>query len=94
MYRAEIIANRSVRSDLVESLEKNIPDILYTIIPDVCGRGGSSRKLGTTIWPELNFILLAYITDDNADEIRRIVSELKTQFPDEGIASFLMHSDD
>ena len=59
MYRAEIVANQSIQEDLTELLEQTIPNILYTIIPLVQGRGKSDRKLGNTTWPDkFPFVLL------------------------------------
>ena len=53
MYRLEIIANKSVEEDITDALEQYIPEILYSIVPLVYGRGGNDRKLGTSTWPEL-----------------------------------------
>ena len=39
MYRVEIISNQSVQDDIIELLEQEIPDLQYTILPDVQGRG-------------------------------------------------------
>ncbi|HNY21026.1 MAG TPA: hypothetical protein PKO22_02640 [Treponemataceae bacterium] len=94
MYRVEIIANRSVQEETVEYLEAAIPDILYTIIPDVHGRGKEDRKLGTVTWPEVNFILIAYVEDSHARVVRERVRELKENFPNEGIKLFMLKSED
>ena len=45
MYRVEIIANQSVQDDIIETLEENIPDFLYTLIPLVHGRGKAGYEL-------------------------------------------------
>ncbi len=63
MYRIEIISNKSVEEDITQALEQYIPGILYTVIPLAYGRGKSSYKLGTTTWPETNFVLTSYIED-------------------------------
>ena len=60
LYRAEIISNQSVQEDIVERLEKELPSIQYTVIPEIHGRGTHTKKLGDTIWPEMNFVLFAY----------------------------------
>jgi len=94
MCRAEIIANRSVQEEMVEALESDIPGILYTLIPDVQGRGEEDRKRGTVTWPELNFCLFAYVEDKEAAEMRRVVALIKQRFPNEGIKLFILCSRD
>ncbi len=93
MYRAEIIANQSVQDDIIEALEDHIPDILYTVLPLVHGRGGSDRKLGSTTWPESNFVLFSYVPDDAVPVVRAVVTAIKQKFPDEGIKLFFVHAE-
>ncbi len=90
MYRAEIIANQSVQDDIIEVLEEYIPDILYTITPLVNGRGGNDYKLGSTTWPETNFMMISYIEDSQKDRVRSIIKAVKEKFPDEGIKLFFV----
>ena len=93
MYRIEIVANRSVKEEIIEGLEESIPGVLYTVIPEAEGRGKRDRKLGTTIWPELNFILFAYVEDDTVAVVKTVIGEVKRRFPNEGIALFQMRSE-
>jgi len=90
MTRIEIISNRSVQTDIVETLEANIEDFFYTILPVVHGRGKQRRKLGTAIWPEENFMLVAYADDAAAERARGVVAEIKKRFPNEGIKLFTL----
>lgn len=90
MYRVEIIANQSVQDDIIESLEENIPNFLYTTIPLVTGRGKKTYKLGTSSWPEVNFALFAYIEKADAQKVKAIIKAVKKQFPDEGIKLFFV----
>ncbi|MBR5645433.1 MAG: hypothetical protein IKX23_02180 [Treponema sp.] len=94
MYKAEIISNQSVEDDIIELLEQEIPDIQYTILPEVKGRGGSSKKLGDTIWPELNFVLFAYSDLSGIQKIKAIIEAIKKKFPKEGISLFISKSED
>lgn len=87
-YRVEIISNQSVQEDITELLEEEIPDIEYTVIPVVHGKGIKAKKLGTTTWPEQNFVLFAYVSRENALKIKAIVNAVKERFPDEGISFF------
>ena len=88
MYRAEIISNQSVQEDLIELLEENIPGIQYTLIPEIHGRGTKTKKLGDTIWPEMNFVLFSYVQDDEAVKVKSVVEAIKKRFPNEGISVF------
>lgn len=90
MYRAEIIANRSIHDEVVAALEAGVPEIRYTLIPDIQGRGKADRKLGTVTWPELNFMLFAYVDDGEVAAIRAIVDDIKRQFPNEGMKVFFV----
>lgn len=90
MYRVEIIANQSVQDDIIEALEEYIPDILYTVIPLVHGRGKAGYKLGTSSWPEENFALFAYIDKKDAAKVKAIIAAVKKRFPDEGVKVFFV----
>lgn len=90
MYRAEIVANQSIQEDLIELLEQTIPDILYTIIPLVQGRGKDDRKLGNTTWPETNFLLFSYVEDSEIEKVRAVVRAIKKTFKDEGVKLFTL----
>jgi hypothetical protein len=94
MFRAEIIANHSVQDELIEELEKAIPDVLYTVIPEVQGRGGNNRKLGTVTWPEVNFALFAYVSDGDAPTVRAVIADIKERFPNEGIKLFMVRAEE
>lgn len=87
-YRAEIISNQSVQDDIVELIEQEIKGIQYTIIPDVHGTGAHTKKLGDTVWPEMNFDLFTYVSEDDAKKIKAIVKSVKEKFPQEGISLF------
>ncbi len=88
MYRAEIIANQSVQDDIIELIEEHIPSVLYTLIPLAHGRGKSGSKLGTSSWPETNFVLFAYIEKDDAPKLKAVIEAVKKRFPREGIKLF------
>ena len=94
MYRAEIVSNQSVQDDITERLEKEIPGIQYTLIPEVQGRGLKTKKLGDTVWPEMNFILFAYIEDEDAKKVKDVIAQVKERFPNEGISLFFTKGED
>lgn len=93
-YRAEIICNQSVMDDIIECLEAEISDFEYTIIENVHGSGRSTKKLGNTVWPEMNFIIFAYTNLENAKKIKEIVEQLKVKFPREGMNCFFTKSEE
>lgn len=93
-YRAEIISNQSVMEDIVERLEQEIPDFQYTIVENVHGKGLTSKKLGNTVWPEMNFILFAYVNHDSALKIKQIMEEIKQKFPREGMSFFFTKAEE
>ena len=94
MYRAEIVSNQSVQDDITERLEKEIPGIQYTVIPEVHGKGIRTKKLGDVVWPEMNFILFAYIEDDDAKKVKDVIAQVKERFPNEGISLFFTKGED
>lgn len=93
-YRAEIISNQSVQEDIVERLEKEIPSIQYTVIPEIHGRGAHTKKLGDTVWPEMNFVLFAYVSAEEGRKIKEVVATVKERFPNEGISLFFTKAEE
>ncbi len=87
-YRAEIISNQSVQDDVVELLEQEIPGLEYTVFPEVHGCGRTQKKLGDTVWPEMNFVLFAYTDIKGAKKIKACIAAVKKKFPQEGITLF------
>lgn len=88
MIRAEIISNQSVQDDIQELLEIKIPGIEYTVIAGVNGKGKTSKKLGDTVWPEMNFILFAYVSEEDAKKIKNCIEAIKKSYKAEGISLF------
>ncbi len=90
MKRIEIIANHSVETDIIEAVEKGSGErACYTKIPVVFGKGRTNPKMGDSIWPEENFMLIIYAEDDIASLINDNVCSVKKGFPDEGIKIFI-----
>ncbi len=87
-YRIEIISNQSVEDDITELIEEAIPEIQYTVMPVVHGKGGHSKKLGTTTWPEQNFLMFSYVSEEEAKKIKQLVELVKLKFPSEGVSFF------
>ena len=94
LYRAEIISNQSVEEDIIERLEEAIPSIEYTVIPEIHGRGLRSKKLGDTVWPEMNFVLFSYVKKEDALKVKAVVEAVKERFPNEGISLFFTKAEE
>ncbi|MCR4580137.1 MAG: efflux RND transporter permease subunit [Treponema sp.] len=90
LRRCEIIANQSVEDDIIELLERKITGFEYTIDENLYGRGHTSRKLGNSVWPEMNFVLTAYVKSNCVEEINHCIDEVKKRFPREGITLFVI----
>jgi nitrogen regulatory protein PII len=88
MRRLEVIANQSVQEEMIESLQAALPGFQYTVVTPVQGAGRRSQKRGDVVWPELNFILIAYMEAGEAEKARTVIAALKARFPDEGISFF------
>ncbi len=94
MTRCEIIANQSVQDEIVSLMEEHIPGVLYTIIPSVVGKGKNSYKMGSSTWPETNFILISYVEDENLAKMKAIIAAVKEKFSGEGIKLFIIKAED
>ena len=90
LRRCDIIANQSVEDDIIEILEKNITDFEYTIDENLFGKGKKSRKLGDSVWPEMNFVMIAYIDEKSVTVVHECVNQIKMKFPKEGINLFIL----
>ena len=90
MKRVEIIANRSVESEIIEALEEAVEDFFYTMFPQAHGKGKTKYRLGTATWPELNFFLVSYLEDENAARVEEAIRSVKKLFPREGIKLFML----
>ncbi|HOX31297.1 MAG TPA: hypothetical protein PLB91_03145 [Spirochaetales bacterium] len=90
MKRVEIVASELVQAEILAALEKAVPGIEYTLIPEAHGSGKRTRKEGTSIWPELNFVLFAYLDDEEAAAALGALSLVRERFPGEGISAFCL----
>jgi len=90
MKRLELIAGESMQAELVEALEAALPGIEYTLIPRALGKGARSRREGTNVWPEENFVLFSYLGEAEAEKALAAVESVRSRFPAEGMAVFLL----
>ena len=92
MKRMELIANRSVENEIIIALEEKIHNFYYTMLPQIHGRGKTRYRLGTAIWPEMNFLLISYLNDKDASDAEAAIRVVKEKFPKEGIKLFIMEA--
>ena len=90
MKRLEIVAGESLQADIVEAVETAFPGIEYTLVLSAQGKGRSSRREGTNVWPEMNFVLFSYLDEAEAELVREAVESVRRRFPTEGVAVFVM----
>ncbi|MCK7474364.1 MAG: hypothetical protein MZV49_14170 [Rhodopseudomonas palustris] len=81
---------------MIEALERALPDFFYTVVPVVHGPGAQKRRLGTATWPEENFLLLAYVRDeDRAAKLGDVGGVRQAgSTPQEGIKVFSVSADE
>ena len=89
-FRCEIIANQSVQEEITSLLEEKLPDFQYSVAEQIFGRGLRSRKLGSSVWPEMNFVLTAYISREELSIVTNVIESVKSVFKDEGIQMFVI----
>ncbi len=86
--RIEIIGNRSIEEELFEKFNEKDIVKYFTKIPVVFGKGNSGPRMGDSIWPEENFLIIVYCDEDEARQVEAVVKEIKTYFKDEGLKLF------
>ena len=89
LKRVEVIFSAALDEDFVEGFKKNNIGSHFTKISGVTGAGFSNPKLGDSVWPQLNEMLVVYCPKDEAEKIVALVEELRQKYPMEGVACFL-----
>lgn len=85
MVRLEIVSNISLEDELFNALEEASINFYYTKLSGVKGKGDQGERQADSIWPQENFLLIAYLEEAEADKIIEIVYDVKCNFPKEGI---------
>lgn len=89
LVRVELIFSQAVEEDFFESFRKEQIVYNYSKIDNVTGSGYSNPKMGDGIWPQLNEMLIIYCSNEEAEKIVKIVEDLRSHYPAEGIACFI-----
>lgn len=90
MKRIEIIFSQAIEEDILDTLSKVPEAQFYTIIPQVWGKGYSTPKMGSPVWPETNEIMIIYCDDVVEKKITGPLRKLQDKFTREGLAYFVM----
>ena len=85
MKRIEIIFSQALREDLLEWVEAASKDLspkpMYTLIPEVLGKGNSNPKMNDAVWPEVNEIIIIYTENDEFQKyVEEGVKKLQEQY--------------
>ena len=93
MNRIEIIFNQSIEEDVFLAL-KDIPEAqFFTLIPTAYGKGYTNPKMGDSIWPEENKVMIIYTKSDKAvKKIKKALKDVRERFVNEGLAYFVIES--
>ena len=91
MKLVTIIYDRSISTGITELLKKQ--EIAgYTKILDAQGLGGTGYKIGTSVWPGTNNILLISLSDEKVDPLVKAIREYQATFRQKpGISIFVQH---
>jgi hypothetical protein len=89
--RIEIVANLTVEENIMDALRTEGVAKFYTKIPFIHGTGRQGPRMGDSVWPEENFVIVVWCEMDEAQGIERAVNRVKTSFPNEGIKLFGLH---
>jgi delta 1-pyrroline-5-carboxylate dehydrogenase len=88
LIRVEIIANRSVEDNITEALKAADVAKFWTKAPVVHGVGAKGPRMGDSVWPEENFMMVVWCEEDEARRIKKALEPVKAQYPNEGIKMF------
>jgi hypothetical protein len=89
--RIEIVANLTIEENIMDELRTEGVAKFYTKLPSVSGVGRQGPRMGDSVWPEENFIMVVWCGMDEALGIERAVNRVKKDFPNEGIKLFGLH---
>lgn len=92
MRRYEIYISEALEENLEELFEEEKVTFFSKLTP-VAGRGYSTPMLNNPVWPGRNTLYILY-TENKDEEIKSSVTELKRQFPNEGIAAFVSEAEE
>lgn len=89
LRRVELIFSAAVDEDFMDGFKKNKIGAHFTKLSGVTGAGFSNPKLGDSVWPQLNEMIIVYCSKDEAEKIVDLAKKIRDKYPMEGIACFI-----
>ncbi len=89
LKRVEIILSAAVDEDFMDGFKKKGIGAHYTKISGVTGAGFSNPKLGDSVWPQLNEMIIVYCSKEESEKIIELAEQIREKYPMEGIACFV-----
>lgn len=89
LKRVELIFSAAVDEDFMDGFKKKGIGAHFTKISGVTGAGFSNPKLGDSVWPQLNEMIIVYCSKEEAEKIVDLAKDLREKYPMEGIACFV-----
>ena len=83
-------AAQAVEQDILDAFEVFDVPQRYTIIPMAKGRGKTTPKLGDSVWPEENIIMIVYCDDDVVARIEQALELVRKKYHQDGIEFLVM----
>ncbi len=90
MKRVEVILSQALEEDFITFCEDRKVAKMYTKIPSVVGTGYANPKMGDSVWPQFNTMYIIYCKKEEAATIKEIAKILRKEYPEEGVACFVM----
>ncbi len=93
MTRIEIIFSQALEEDIFAAFKK-IPEAqFFTLIPGIKGKGYSTPKMGDSVWPEFNELMIIYCpSESGVGQIKDALARLQNKYQTEGLAYFMIEN--
>lgn len=85
MKRVEIVLNQAVKDEFISNVENMFPNLGYTFLDEVKGKGKQGKRLIDSIWPEESALLIIYTHDLQFNLLKNLFFKLKVKYPKEGL---------
>ncbi|MFA6844732.1 MAG: PG0541 family transporter-associated protein [Sphaerochaetaceae bacterium] len=94
MKKLEVILSQAIDADFMRACLVMKVGQHYTKSIGVQGCGNTCPKMGDEIWPQLNNHYMMCIPDEELKIIKKIITNLRTKYPDEGITCFVTETEE
>lgn len=84
------MAAQAIQEDILDAFVFYGVPQHYTIVGSVLGRGDTTPKLGDSVWPEENFLLIMYCEQEVVQRIEQAIELVKKKYDHEGIGFFVL----